>query len=103
MALKAVVDDMGERVLAREIEVEGLGASTGAEDAADAAAPYKAASPYTSAQWPLAVLPAAHRCPWGPPVVGRWSAGLLALPSDRSWSLVLEHLGKLGCSGPRAL
>ena len=35
---------MRERVLARQVEVEGLGASTRTEDAADAAAPYEAAS-----------------------------------------------------------
>ena len=79
MALKAVVDDVRQRVLAGEVEVEGLGAARRAENAADAAAPYKAASSYTSAQWPLAVLAAAHvaargRC--------RWSVGLLALPSE---------------------
>ena len=103
MTLQPVVHDVGEGVLAREIKIEGFRASGRTEDAPYTAAPYKAAAPNPSAQWPLAVLPAAHRCPWGPPVVGRWSAGLLALPSDRSWSLVLEHLGKLGCSGPRAL
>ena len=79
VALQAVVDHMREGVLAGEIKVEGLGASARAEDAADAAAPYEAASPNPSAQWPLAVLAAAHvaargRC--------RWSVGLLALPSE---------------------
>ena len=49
MALKAVVDDMGERVLAREIEVEGLGAARRAEDAPYTAAPYKAAPSNASA------------------------------------------------------
>ena len=73
---------MRERVLARQVEVEGLGAPRRAEDGAHAAAPYKAAAPNPSAQWPLAVLPAAHRCPWGPPAVGWWSVGLLALPSE---------------------
>ena len=48
MALKAVVDDVRQGVLAREIKVEGLGAARRAENAADAAAPYKAASSYTS-------------------------------------------------------
>ena len=82
MTLQPVVHDVGEGVLAREIKIEGLGASARAKDGADAAAPYKAAAPNPSAQWPLAVLPAAHRCPRGPPVVGWWSAGLLALPSE---------------------
>ena len=79
VALEAVVDDVCQRVLAREIKIEGFRASGRAEDAADAAAPYKAAAPNPSAQWALAVLPAAHvaargRC--------RWSVGLLALPSE---------------------
>ena len=62
---------MREGVLARQVKVEGLGASGRAEDGAHAAAPYKAAAPNPSAQWPLAVLPAAHRC------LGdrRWSVG----------------------------
>ena len=49
VALKAVVDHMGKRVLAREIKIEGFRASTRTEDGADAAAPYEAASPNPSA------------------------------------------------------
>ena len=82
MTLQPVVHDVGEGVLAREIKIEGFRASGRTEDAPYTAAPYKAAAPNPSAQWPLAVLPAAHRCPWGPPVVGWWSVGLLALPSE---------------------
>ena len=47
--LQPVIYDVGEGVLARQVEVEGLGAPRRAEDAADAAAPYKAAPSYTSA------------------------------------------------------
>ena len=79
VALETVIYDVGEGVLARQVEVEGFRASGRAEDAPYTAAPYKAAAPNPSAQWPLAVLPAAHfaargRC--------RWSVGLLALPSE---------------------
>ena len=51
---------MRERVLARQVEVEGLGAPRRAEDAADAAAPYEAASPNPSGQGALRILTAAH-------------------------------------------
>ena len=71
MTLQPVVHDVGEGVLAREIKIEGLGAPRSAEDAPYTAAPYEAAAPNPSAQWPLGILPAAHRCPCGPPVVGR--------------------------------
>ena len=69
MTLQPVVHDVGEGVLAREIKIEGLGASTRTEDAAHAAAPYKAASPNPSAQRSLRILTAAHfaargRCRW---------------------------------------
>ena len=77
MALQPVIYDMGEGVLAREIKVEGLGAPRRAEDAPYTSAPYKAAAPNPSAQWPLAVLAAAHRCP------------CCARSRDRRWSLVL--------------
>ena len=49
MTLQPVVHDVGEGVLAREIKIEGLGASTRTEDGADAATPYKAASSNPSA------------------------------------------------------
>ena len=49
MALKAVVHHMGEGVLARQVEVEGLGSPRRAEDAPYTAAPYKAAAPNPSA------------------------------------------------------
>ena len=49
MTLQPVVDHMGEGVLAREIKVEGLGASGRAEDAPYTAAPYKAAPSNASA------------------------------------------------------
>ena len=49
MTLQPVVHDVGEGVLAREIKIEGLGASTRTEDAPYTAAPYKAAPSYTSA------------------------------------------------------
>ena len=79
VALKAVVHDVRQRVLAGEIKVERLRASGRAEYGAHTAAPDEAAAPNPSAQWALAVLPAAHvaargRC--------RWSVGLLALPSE---------------------
>ena len=79
MTLQPVVHDVGEGVLAREIKIEGLGASTRPEDAPYTAAPDEATPSNASAQWPLAVLAAAHvaargRC--------RWSVGLLALPSE---------------------
>ena len=48
VALQAVVDHMGERMLAREIKIEGLRAPRRAEDAPYTAAPYKAAASYTS-------------------------------------------------------
>ena len=97
MALQPVIDDMRERVLAREIKVEGLRASGRAEDGAHAAAPYKAAAPNPSGQGALRILSAAHRCPWGPPVVGWWSVGLLAFPSEiGAGPQSLQHLGKAG-------
>ena len=79
MALQAVIYDVGEGVLARQIKVEGFRASGRAEDGAHAAAPYKAAAPDASGQGSLRILPAAHvaargRC--------QWSVGLLALPSE---------------------
>ena len=68
MTLQPVVHDVGEGVLAREIKIEGLGASTRTEDAPYTAAPDEATPSNASAQWPLAVLAAAHlrgrRCRW---------------------------------------
>ena len=82
MALKAVVDHMRERVLARQVEVEGLGAPRRAEDGAHAAAPDEAAAPNPSGQGALRILPAAHlaargRCRWS---VGGRLAFLRSLP-----------------------
>ena len=79
VALKAVVHHMGKRVLAREIKVERLRASTSAEDAPYTSGADEAAAPNPSGQGALRILSAAHvaargRC--------RWSAGLLALPSE---------------------
>ena len=58
--LQPVIDDVREGVLAREIKVEGLGAPRRAEDAPYTAGADEAAAPNPSAQWPLAVLAAAH-------------------------------------------
>ena len=60
MALQPVVHDVRQRVLAREIEVEGFRASGRAEDGAHTAAPYKAAAPDASGQGALRILSAAH-------------------------------------------
>ena len=60
VALQPVIYDVRQGVLAGQVEVEGFRASARAEDGAHAAAPYKAAAPNPSAQWPLAVLAAAH-------------------------------------------
>ena len=79
MTLQPVVHDVGEGVLAREIKIEGFRAARRAEDGAHTAAPYKAAAPNASAQWPLGILPAAHRCPCGH---RRSSVGLLAFPPE---------------------
>ena len=79
MALEAVVHDMRQRVLAGQVEVEGLRAARRAEDAAHTAGADEAAAPNPSGQGALRILPAAHvaargRC--------RWSVGLLALPPE---------------------
>ena len=66
---------MREGVLAREIKIEGFRASGRAEDAPYTAGADEAASPNPSGQGALRILPAAHRCPWGPPAVGWWSVG----------------------------
>ena len=95
--LQPVIDDMCQRVLARQVEVEGFRASGRAEDAPYTAAPDEAASPNPSGQGALRILSAAHRCPWGPPVVGWWSVGLLAFPSEiGAGPQSLQHLGKAG-------
>ena len=67
--LQPVIDDVGERVLAREIKVEGLGSPRSAEDAPYTAAPDEAAAPNPSGQGALRILSAAHfaargRCRW---------------------------------------
>ena len=68
VALKAVVHHMGKRVLAREIKVERLRASTSAEDAPYTSGADEAAAPNPSGQGALRILPAAHfargRCRW---------------------------------------
>ena len=67
--LQPVIDDMCQRVLARQVEVEGFRASGRAEDAPYTAAPDEAASPNPSGQGALRILSAAHfaargRCQW---------------------------------------
>ena len=49
MTLQPVVHDVGEGVLAREIKIEGLGASTRTEDAPYTAAPDEATPSNASA------------------------------------------------------
>ena len=48
MTLQPVVHDVGEGVLARQIKIEGLGASTRTEDAPYTSGADEAASSYTS-------------------------------------------------------
>ena len=67
--LQPVIYDMGERVLAREIKVEGFRASGRAEDAPYTSGADEAAAPNPSGQGALRILPAAHlaargRCRW---------------------------------------
>ena len=49
VALQTIIHDMGKRVLARQIKIEGFRASGRAEDAPYTAAPYKAAPSNASA------------------------------------------------------